>query len=788
MTKNLSYDADDGGETKIKQSYVQTFQYAAANIKEMDELVNEIKNPTSTKLIFQSLPKHMRRRAMSHNPKRLPRKYRVKHKSQMAKAGNPTTTKRPSRKFRRKPSNLMKEYTRRQRKNVWLETHIWHAKRFHMISKWGYKLPFASCDKTYRACYRASAKHCLLQDISFLNCIEIIGSLENIKTGFEKLTSSKCGLGITAKTFISGRREGFVTLFKKDQYPYQCLGKVSFLWKSGINESERVLWVFVHPSFYRNVLKELFDVFDLKKIETFSENELLFNRINEYQGNGVCLRELKDTLNRFRLTGPLSQAILSKVMIPFLKEDEKNKNWFQDYSKNNSFKVQNSFWEEVKDCNSPAELLSNMILGLVVEDFRLQRPKKRTKAVPIDAKNPSFEALTNPSLELPETPLWNHELRKKISENFISNHILNEQRNKTLLVPGEQCLFEKNLQPIPVLLIQRPGSQNNQLKRLGYSAGWDVLVPSGYGLSLWLSLVMWGCRPGGIRETHMVNKEFGSATFLPDTISGKQEISETGEALKQRYFQLPPNKRCNYSKFAISSPFKPSLSKLVNEWSGSDNFYILRDIQLLRQLESNAFPREIIEYHKNSLIQVCLQMKTRGNPKDLAIICIPTKNDLRKHFKTMSSNDPVYTEPLKIDPFEEERKILKSSHKKLLKRLRNRRVRQKRMQQKTSCERVKIAPPKTSAIIKEQFDKMCDLWVPRSPSSIRNQCSREVFGYVTQSSFCLSEGRVTAVGYVTPQGLNKIMKDKRNPEMLLLVRGTNTRHYRFAKFKVNIDV
>lgn len=382
ITEKLVYDADDGGRTKLNKSYVQTFQYAKANIKEMDELMNEIKNPTSTKLIFQSLPKHMRRRAMSHNPKRLPRKYRTKHSHQMAKAGKPTASKRPSRKFRRKPGNLLKEYLRRQRKNVWLETHIWHAKRFHMISKWGYKLPYASCDKTFRACYRASAKHCLLQDISFYNCLEIFGSLDIIKSGFARLTSPECGLGITAKTFVSGRREGFVTLFSKDQYPIQCLGKVSFIWKPS-NVDEKFLWVNVHPSFYKHVVKELMDVFEMKA--DLHQNNTGFIRVPEYRGNGIRMKELKDTMNRFRLTGPLSQAVLSKVMIPY-NSKEQTSNWFQEHSKSKCFEIQNSFWDEVKDCNSPAELLSNMVLGLVVPDFRLQRPPKRTKAVPMEKK------------------------------------------------------------------------------------------------------------------------------------------------------------------------------------------------------------------------------------------------------------------------------------------------------------------------------------------------------------------------------------------------------------------
>lgn len=40
-------------------------------------------NPQTTKLIFQKLPCHMRRRAMSHNPNRMPRVLREAHKAQV---------------------------------------------------------------------------------------------------------------------------------------------------------------------------------------------------------------------------------------------------------------------------------------------------------------------------------------------------------------------------------------------------------------------------------------------------------------------------------------------------------------------------------------------------------------------------------------------------------------------------------------------------------------------------------------------------------------------------------
>jgi hypothetical protein len=45
---------------------------------------------------------------------------------------------------------------------MWLETHIWHAKRFHMVEKYGYKIPLYPNDKGIRAAHRAVGKSCLL--------------------------------------------------------------------------------------------------------------------------------------------------------------------------------------------------------------------------------------------------------------------------------------------------------------------------------------------------------------------------------------------------------------------------------------------------------------------------------------------------------------------------------------------------------------------------------------------------------------------------------------------------
>lgn len=169
-------------------------------------MLKAVTKTTGSCHVFGALPKHMRRRAMSHNTKRLPCRLRevanrmVKQKYSLfnllhnifclffhrlsiseyidisvsfllqrersLQAGpkkKKEQAKRKSRKARRRHGNLLLEFNRRQRKNIWLETHIWHAKRFHMVKKWGYCLGNKPTYKCYRSCHRAMSGHCLLQ-------------------------------------------------------------------------------------------------------------------------------------------------------------------------------------------------------------------------------------------------------------------------------------------------------------------------------------------------------------------------------------------------------------------------------------------------------------------------------------------------------------------------------------------------------------------------------------------------------------------------------------------------
>lgn len=82
---------------------------------------------------------------------------------QMEKNKLDSKTTKKSRRQRRKAKELLEDYNRRKKQNIWLETHIWHAKRMKMVNAWGYRLAEHPSDKGFRAAHRAVANNCLLR-------------------------------------------------------------------------------------------------------------------------------------------------------------------------------------------------------------------------------------------------------------------------------------------------------------------------------------------------------------------------------------------------------------------------------------------------------------------------------------------------------------------------------------------------------------------------------------------------------------------------------------------------
>ena len=124
---------------------------------ELKHFTNILKGKLTNKLEHQMLPRHLRRRAMAHNYYRIPLRVRAKAMREMAPNEGGELLRSRCRRHRRKLKYLLNEFERRSQKTgAWMETHIWHAKRFHMSAKWGVKYPLRCSDKSDRSTYRLS--------------------------------------------------------------------------------------------------------------------------------------------------------------------------------------------------------------------------------------------------------------------------------------------------------------------------------------------------------------------------------------------------------------------------------------------------------------------------------------------------------------------------------------------------------------------------------------------------------------------------------------------------------
>ncbi|XP_014772211.1 ribonucleases P/MRP protein subunit POP1 [Octopus bimaculoides] len=505
----------------VLPSSLNIVRYAETRAQEIASLNLHVKTKTVNKMVLETLPKHMNRRAMSHDIRRWPRRLRQLVKKQYENQVNKRLRRPPSRKHRRQTNNLLADYNRRKRKQVWLETHIWHAKRFHMTKKWGYHLAKEPTCKTNRRTYNSIMKYCLLQDVSFLCCIEVSGLQSEITLGFSHLSSPATGPGIGAKCYLNGSREGSIVLYKYDQYPFDAIGLVTFFWKpvstedsissqepcdTAESENIRYLWLWCHPSCYTLLWQELIKVFqnvistpedkifetvtdktsDTPKIKTSSKphratqtlnatstKEKVSSKLSNGYSSGsatntsqVFLKSLKDKLVRFRLTGPLTLKVLGNAIsvssINKTSSDSPESPWWHSYFNSEdclmSHETKMKLWQRLGEAYVPTELPQHWILGLTVMDPRFRLPHKKQRAEP-SLEAHELDQSIEASPELSTSPLWDEAIRTEIKKTKLSEQEFNKMISESL-IPGYQLHLLDSSSRIPMLLIQRPGIQS----------------------------------------------------------------------------------------------------------------------------------------------------------------------------------------------------------------------------------------------------------------------------------------------------------------------------------------
>ena len=139
--------------------FININQFINSRSLELQHFTKILKTKLSNKLEHQLLPRHLRRRAMAHNYYRIPLRVRLRALKEMVPSEGTELLRSRCRRHRRKLKFLLNEFEMRQKKHgAWMETHIWHAKRFKMQERWGVKYPLRCSDKADRSTYRLAQK------------------------------------------------------------------------------------------------------------------------------------------------------------------------------------------------------------------------------------------------------------------------------------------------------------------------------------------------------------------------------------------------------------------------------------------------------------------------------------------------------------------------------------------------------------------------------------------------------------------------------------------------------
>uniref|UniRef100_A0A915DT52 Ribonucleases P/MRP protein subunit POP1 n=1 Tax=Ditylenchus dipsaci TaxID=166011 RepID=A0A915DT52_9BILA len=736
---------------------IDTSQYVKDRISQIAELLEVVDNTslpagevTSRKrTVLQRLPRHMRRRAMSHNIKRLPKMIRNMAMNAIKKATR-HRKKPPSRKWRRRPSRLLNRRNRVLRRFNWLETHIWHAKRFLMSDLWGYKLPIRSYQKGFRPTYRNAINSTAVFDQSYLECIQIESS---------KSQEEVC------RAALSGCLEMSVLIYMPKQYPRGFLGPGRFSW-STVNDINRLqLWV--HPSIRSVVLNEIVEIFNAKPSEPIEIGDIEKKSSEvarrSFVSQHYTVSDLSHDLVRLQLVGPEALELLRRVL-QLVSVEELSELGMSDF-----YRKSHEFWSKSVDGTQPGSFRNGSVISLIVEDPRLfLASKQKQDSIMKTRSSSSCDA------PLPCTLFWDKHFRKR--------QLLKRYSNAELVKRRAEKLGALRSTPfkIPILIVIRNATTNRGTVSANRA---DLIAPGGTGLDFWLALQFADGRAAGLLDKIHLDFEAGLTSFpsdCGDSLAGL-EFGQIDYATRMaKYLKKPFNRRINYQQsLHVQYPFSFEWKELVRAWNkddrkkhvaeASDIYYVLRDRRVLISLSNwldgkgdKSKAECILKEHSRALIPVKLQQLSRGTSKRLALIFSelmePIKMDelaQKENGNCVSKIFPDYI-PLQSEPG---RKLISLNDmfpdEQSAKHQLNVKKREKR---KSDVKRKKIEGVHPCASEQQIGEVRVEVSESLNTEliSYENRCSRSVIGRIVRGDYSFVDARGISYGFCPAVALGNL--------------------------------
>ncbi|KAF4617537.1 hypothetical protein D9613_005911 [Agrocybe pediades] len=522
---------------------------------------------SSTHRVWQTLPRHLRRRAASHDVRRVPLKLRDRARAEMDPLRKKAAGNIPPRSKKGKEKNRTETLLKRQRDKSWLETHIWHAKRMHMENLWGYRLAISPTEKSYRPSYRASIHGSILHDASYYSLLEIKGKKESAIQAMLDMCCDPQGPGPSSKRWSPGSRVLETHLYKIGSYPYDLIAPVTILWRpvqkevppSGKQSTQpidtqqqsdiRTVWLRFHPSAQSIVVETL-------KAAASRALEAHRNLHGDLEPANVEIADLRGHVNVFEITGPKASQVIKGALSPV--SNDKRPEFAQ-------------FWSSLTNLQNSGSLPRGMVIGFTVNDPRLRFPPKNAKPSK-DAATVIQSNITLPSSSLAQSDIWEDSIRNGLAKlRFKKKDI--DKRRADASVPGTPLTPLRQDDRVPVLLIQHsveaPGSNDSQARH-----GWTLMLPAGWSMAFFSSLIYTSTRVAGQFERQTQSYEAGVPYFPRDypfaeTYEAYAEDLEAKE--RETWERKPPAKRPNYEKLGVLNPWKADWRKVLGLSPAEEN-------------------------------------------------------------------------------------------------------------------------------------------------------------------------------------------------------------------------
>ncbi|KAI5481336.1 ribonuclease P/MRP protein subunit POP1 [Pseudohyphozyma bogoriensis] len=425
----------------------------------------------------------------------------------------------------------------RQRNKIWLETHIWHAKRMHMTEIWGHRLALKPTEKAFRSSHRASHHGCMIHDASYFQYIELSGAFIDLKWLLDRVTVNQDPTLISAgnKRYSSGARELETLLHSTGGLTPLPIGPATIIWcpisgppplGTEPDWEQRKVLLRLHPSICIEVSQAL-------------------SVGNVVLGSRVAVRKCEKEYSTFEVVGKRAVEVVKGALKCVVGADRE--------------KVE--AWKGLSGASGPGGLPKGMVFGLEVYDPRLSYPPRLDHSTSSSIPIPSAAVASSPKF-------WSAEERAKIRKPKFRKVELDERRSK-LLLPGSSLAPLAQDDRIPLLLSTFTLSSSTPSIATPPISGLTLTIPAGWSMPFWMSLVHSQPRIAGILQRSQYHFEAGVPRF-PEDFPGCKSFAEAEVRREQvergRWERRPPAKRHNFQKSGDEHPWMAGKTLGPNGW------------------------------------------------------------------------------------------------------------------------------------------------------------------------------------------------------------------------------